>query len=232
MERERLIEEGHHLIEEGQRLLSEERQRREYAEWQLKRLQAQLFGSKSEKMDPEQLQLLLEGFEAAAVIDEPGQDAALIVKETKGKKPSKRMFFPDDLPEEVLEFDLPESERTCPQTGAERRFIRWEESIKINFVPGHFKRLVIRRAVRAVPAAAQEASEIPVETPVLTAALPAEYRVIPGAVATAGLLAYLMVAKYCDHLPFYRLQQIFHRRHRVLIDRNARSTRLAVVFGM
>ncbi len=81
-------------------------------------------------MDPEQLQLLLEGFEAAAVIDEPGQDAALIVKETKAKKPSKRMFFPDDLPEEVLEFDLPESERTCPQTGAERRFIRWEESIK------------------------------------------------------------------------------------------------------
>ena len=56
------------LIEEGQCLLSEERRRREYAEWQLKKLQAQLFGSKSEKMDPEQLQLLLEGFEAAAVI--------------------------------------------------------------------------------------------------------------------------------------------------------------------
>ena len=190
------------LIEEGQCLLSEERRRREYAEWQLKKLQAQLFGSKSEKMDPEQLQLLLEGFEAAAVIDEPGQDAALIVKETKAKKPSKRMFFPDDLPVEVLEFDLPESERTCPQTGAERRFIRWEESIKINFVPGHFKRLVIRRAVRAVPFAAQEASALPVDTPVVTAPLPAEYRVIPGAVATAGLLAYLMVAKYCDHLPF------------------------------
>ncbi len=208
------------LIEEGQCLLSEERRRREYAEWQLKKLQAQLFGSKSEKMDPEQLQLLLEGFEAAAVIDEPGQDAALIVKEPKAKKPSKRMFFPDDLPVEVLEFDLPESERTCPQTGAERRFIRWEESIKINFVPGHFKRLVIRRAVRAVPFAAQEASALPVDTPVVTAPLPAEYRVIPGAVATAGLLAYLMVAKYCDHLPFYRLQQIFHRRHQVVIDRN------------
>lgn len=214
MERER-------LIEEGLRLLDEERQRREYAEWQLKKLQAQLFGSKSEKMDPEQLQLLLEGFEAVAVIDEPGADAALIVKETKGKKPSKRMFFPGDLPEEVLEFDLPEGDRICPQTGAERRLIRWEETFKIHFVPGHFKRLVIRRAVRAVPFAAQEASELPVETPVLTAALPAEYRVIPGAVVTAGLLAYLMVAKYCDHLPFYRLQQIFHRRHRVLIDRSA-----------
>lgn len=217
-ERERLIEEGERLLDEERQRHLIERRRREYAEWKLKKLQAQLFGSKSEKMDPEQLQLLLEGFEAVAVIDEPGGDA--VVKKTKGRKPSKRMCFPDDLPEEVLEFDLPESERTCPQTGAERRLIRWEESVKIHFVPGHFKRLVIRRAVRAVPFSAQEASEEPVATPVLTAELPAEYRVIPGAVATSGLLAYLMVAKYCDHLPFYRLQQIFQRRHRVFIDRN------------
>jgi transposase len=209
------------LIEEGQRLLDEERRRREYAEWQLKKLQAQLFGSRGEKMDPEQLQLLLEGFVAAAVIDGSGADAAIVLKESKGKKPSRRMFFPGDLPEEVLEFDLPEGERTCPQTGAERRFIRWEQTEKIHFIPGHFKRLVIRRAVRAVPFSAQEASAEPVETPVVTAAMPAEYRVIPGAVATAGLLAYLMVAKYCDHLPFYRLQQIFQRRHKVLIDRGA-----------
>ena len=141
------------LDEERQRLLLDERRRREHAEWQLKKLQAQLFGSKSEKMDPGQLPLLLEGFEAVAVIDEPGEDA--VVKKTKGRKPSKRMRFPDDLPEEVLECDLPESERTCPQTGAERRLVRWEESVKIHFVPGHFKRLVIRRAVRAAPFAAQ-----------------------------------------------------------------------------
>lgn len=129
--------------------------------------------------------------------------------------------LPDDLPEEVLEFDLPENERTCPQTGAERRFIRWEQTEKIHFVPGHFKRPVIRRAGRAVPFSAQEAEAVPVETPVVTAALPAEFRVIPGAIATSGFLAYLMVATYCVHLPFYRLQQIFHRRHKVVIDRGA-----------
>lgn len=164
--RERPIEEGHRLLNEERQHHLDERRRREYAEWQLKKLQAQLFGSKSEpersgdrlasaarrasvasqKMDPEQLQFLLDGFEAATVLDEPGQDATLIVKETKAKKPSKRLFFPEDLPER---------KRTCPKSGAERRFIRWEESIKINFVPGHFKRLVIRRAVRAVPFAAQ-----------------------------------------------------------------------------
>jgi len=93
------------------------------------------------------------------------------------------------------------------------------QTVKINYVPGYFRRLVIRRAVRALSPAVQESSDEEIDAPVLTAGMPAEYRVIPGAVAGAGLLAYLLVAKYCDHLPFYRLQQIFRTRHRVRIDR-------------
>lgn len=38
--------------------------------------------------------------------------------------------------------------------------------------------------------------------------------------AGSGLLHYLMVSKYCDHLPLYRLQEIFKNRHGVEIDRN------------
>lgn len=129
------------------------------------------------------------------------------------------MQFPDDLPEEIFEIDLTESEKICPTTGVERRFIRWEETIKINYVPGYFQRVIIRRGVYALSPAVQESSEEAVEAPVVTAEMPAEYRVIPGAIASAGLLAYLLVAKYCDHLPFYRLQQIFKTRHQVQIDR-------------
>ena len=60
------------------------------------------------------------------------------------------------------------------------------------------------------------------ESPVITAEMPAEYRVVPGAIAAVGLLAWLIVSKYCDHLPFYRQQQIFKRQHNVNIDRSAR----------
>ncbi len=78
------------------------------------------------------MQLLFEGFEAAAVIDEPGTDAAPVVKETKSKKPSKRMCFPDDLPGEVHEFNLPESGGSVRiPTGAECRSIRWEQTEKV-----------------------------------------------------------------------------------------------------
>lgn len=136
--------------------------------------------------------------------------------EEKKSSPSKRASFPEALREEVIEIDLPEAEKICPQTGQPRPFIRWEESIKYNYVPGHFVRLRIKRAVYASPCG--ESDPLP-EQPVVTAPMPAEYRVIPGCMAAAGLLVYLMVAKYVDHLPLYRLQHIFKRHHRVEIDR-------------
>ena len=226
-ERKARVEEGKALVEERKahaeerQAHAEERQRREHLEWKLKDLQAKLFGKSSEKIHPDQLQLILEGLEAEAALDtapEPSDDEAGEAK-PKRKHRSKKMEFPEDLPEEIVEIDLPESERLCPVTGVERRFIRWEETIKINYVPGYFRRIRIRRAVRALSPAVRETSDEAIDAPVLTAEMPEEYRVIPGAVAGAGLLAYLLVAKYCDHLPFYRLEQIFRTRHRVRIDR-------------
>ena len=41
--------------------------------------------------------------------------------------------------------------------------------------------------------------------------LPAPSRPIPGSMAGAGLLAYILVSKFDDHLPLYRLNEIFAR---------------------
>jgi hypothetical protein len=48
---------------------------------------------------------------------------------------------------------------------------------------------------------------------------PAPERVAEHSLAAPGLLAQLLVAKYCDHLPFYRQEQIFKQRHGVFIAR-------------
>ncbi len=40
---------------------------------------------------------------------------------------------------------------------------------------------------------------------------PAPSRPIPGSMASAALLAYILVSKYDDHLPLYRLNEIFAR---------------------
>jgi hypothetical protein len=39
--------------------------------------------------------------------------------------------------------------------------------------------------------------------------------------AAPGLLAYILVSKYCDHLPLYRQEQIFARRHGVSLPRQS-----------
>jgi len=178
----------------------------------LDKLLGKRFGASSEKVDPDELQLLLEGLEEAEA--PPAEEApAAPVREKRTRK--KKMGFPENLKEEVLEIDLPPEERVCPETGRERRFIRWEESVKYNLVPAHFVKLTIRRAVRAVPAD----GELPPSSPVVTAPMPPAFNVIPGCVAGVGLLAHLLVSKYCDHLPFYRLQTMFKRGHKVEIDR-------------
>jgi hypothetical protein len=48
---------------------------------------------------------------------------------------------------------------------------------------------------------------------------PAPERPIAKGMATPGLLAHVLVAKYCDHLPLYRQSQIF-ARHGVELDRS------------
>ncbi|MBE0561654.1 MAG: transposase [Ochrobactrum anthropi] len=48
---------------------------------------------------------------------------------------------------------------------------------------------------------------------------PAPERVADHCLAAPGLLAQLLVGKYCDHLPFYRQEQMFWQRHVVFIAR-------------
>jgi transposase len=217
--------------------LTKERQRRQEAEWKLRQLLAKHFAKSSEKIDPAQLQLLLEGVAAVEAEEQAAsQGACPAAPPGREKSPyvSKRSRFPEEMREEILEIDLPEDERVCPQTGRERALIRWEETTKVNFVPSHFVRVRIRRAVRAV-AAGGARDDLLSDQPVVTAPMPSAYRVIPGCIAGAGLLVYLMVAKYCDHLPFYRLQQIFRRRHQVELDRATMChwmKRCAVLLGI
>lgn len=207
-------------IDELEAELKRERLRRQKAEWKLRQLVGNIFSKSSEKVDPAQLQLLLEGIEAIKAEEcSASQADASPERPLREKSPprSKRMQFPEEMREETIEVGLSEEERICPDTGKERKVIRWEETIKVNFVPSHFVRLKIRRAVGAVEIGPED--PLP-QQPVVTAEMPAAYRIIPGCIAAAGLLVYLMVSKYCDHLPFYRIQQIFKQRHKVELDRD------------
>jgi transposase len=84
-----------------------------------------------------------------------------------------------------------------------------EVSRQLDYQPGKFfwqetvRPKYVRREQRALP-------------PVVAAA---PERVADHSLAAPGLLAQLLVGKYCDHLPFYRQEQIFWQRHGVFIAR-------------
>jgi transposase len=102
---------------------------------------------------------------------------------------------------------LPEPVKACPQAW---RRIGEETSDSLDYQPG---RVFIRRLVRPVFVKIADRDAAPV-----TAKLPP--RLQEGLTAAPGLIAHVLISKFCDHLPFYRQEKIFATRHGVPAGRN------------
>ena len=168
-------------------------------------LARRFFGQKSEQLNAAQLELLLSGLTEGS--EEPGEEkeppARLAPR--RSRTSPRRLRTPDNL-EIVREVIEPELVQAEPQNW---RCIGEEVSRQLDYQPGKFfwqetvRPKYVRREQRALP-------------PVIA---PAPERVADHSLAAPGLLAQLLVSKYCDHLPFYRQEQIFWRRHGVFIAR-------------
>jgi transposase len=113
--------------------------------------------------------------------------------------------LPDHLPvvEEVID---PEPVKAQPENW---RQIGQEVSEHLDYEPGRFlKRRTVRRTYvhRTEPDAA----------PVIAALPPCLQE---RGLAAAGLLAHVLVSKYCDHLPLYRQEQIYAQGHGLNLPR-------------
>jgi transposase len=113
--------------------------------------------------------------------------------------------LPDNLPvvEEVIE---PEPVKAAPE---QWRCIGQEVSEQLDYEPARFLR---RRTIRKKYVHRTELDLAPVIAP-----LPECLQ--ERGLAAPGLLAQVLVSKYCDHLPLYRQEQIFLRRHQVHLPR-------------
>jgi transposase len=163
-----------------------------------------LFGASSEKLDPSQLELLLQLPTLTAPATEvPARKTTEPSSQRASREHTPRL--PENLPvvEEVLE---PELVKSQPE---DWRFIGQEVSEQLDYEPGHFLR---RRIIRRKYVHRTDPDLAP-----LIAPLPE--RLQDRSLAAPGLLAHILVAKYCDHLPLYRQEQIFLRRHQVSLPR-------------
>jgi len=162
-------------------------------------LKQQLFGpGKSETLDRAQLRLKLDALEKLAA---PAQSTLTITYERTRAPAQKRVAAAEafsHLPvQETVEI-IPEPVKAEPEL-YER--IGEERTFEVDVVPPKlFKREIIRPKYRH----RLDRNRAPVVAP-------APARPVAGGYASAGLLAWVALSKYVDHLPLYRLEQMSRR---------------------
>jgi transposase len=176
----------------------------DYLQERIRLLQNELFGRKSEKLTKEdRRQLLLfnevETTETTVAIPNEIKIAAHTRRKT-GRKP-----LPKELPRVEVIHDLAEAEKRCG-CGSHMSRIGEEICEKLDIIPAKVR---VIRHIR-YKYACKSCEGLDSDGPTVKIA-PAAVQLIPKSMASAGLLAHLLVSKFEDALPFYRQEKIFAR---------------------
>lgn len=122
------------------------------------------------------------------------------------RKKAGRKPLSDMLPREEVIHDIPEEEKICA-CGCELVRMGEDTSERLQIIPEQIyviKHIYPKYGCRNCEGSGHE------EKPAVRVA-PTVPSMIPGSIVTPGLLAFLFVNKYCDHLPFYRQEKRFER---------------------
>jgi transposase len=207
----RLTEEVAALRQENQRMAQENKLLREKVDLLVRRI----FGKSSESLDSNQLLLMLQGDEAKKPAASSADPAGLEAEIAKGDKqlkarparPERKPRIPDHLPvsEEIIV--IPDEVKADEQA---YRAIDQEVTEQLDYAPAKFSR---RRIIRIKYVKRDEPHKAPIIAELDTLA--------DRSLAAPGLLAQIIVAKYCDHLPLYRQEQIYKLRHQIELPRQS-----------
>lgn len=169
---------------------------------ELETLKRRFFGRSSEKAaDDAQPQLFDEQQEELGEAPVEETPVRAHTRKSTGRKP-----LPKHLPREDVVIDIPEEEKQCA-CGDELTRIGEEVSEKLEVIPARF---VVKRIIRPKYACKNcEGSGDEEKRAVRIAAMPPA--VIPRGIATATLLAFIIVNKYVDAMPLARQEKSFAR---------------------
>jgi len=145
--------------------------------------------------------------EEAASQDETPKAAGSVTKvEAHTRKKQGRKPLSKDLPRVDVLYDIPEEEKHCG-CGHELSKIDEEISEKLKIIP---EQVFVERHIRPKYACRNCEGSGDEEKAVFRIA-PVEPSIIPKSIVTPELLAFIIVNKFVDHLPFYRQEGRFQR---------------------
>ena len=183
------------VLEQSELLLTKQIQV-EQLKLEIARLRRWRYGRSSEQLDGsiQQLELTLEELEASRA----AVRAVRRVRDPQALQPDPpvRQTLPDHLPREEQRAANPCS---CPGCGGTLRYLGEDVSEQLERLPEQFK--VIRQVREKFSCSACDT--------IIQA--PAASRPIERGIAAPGLLAHVLVSKFCDHLPLYRQTEVYAR---------------------
>jgi transposase len=187
-ERDAAIEECRRVTEQNDRL-----------HHLLRQLQRAQFGRRSERLDPDQMQLVLEDIETAIAEHEAEEDKKETAEKPADPQRKKRRANRGSLPAHLprIHVTLAPESMACPCCHGVMHVIGEDTAERLDVIPAQYRVIVTHRpqyGCRGCEAAPIQA--------------PAPERLIKGGLPTEAMVAYVLAAKYAWHLPLYRQAQI------------------------
>lgn len=173
---------------------------------QLRWFQRQMFGKRSERVVKDLTEdTYFPGFKEL-FNEQTSEKEEYTVPEHKRKKRRKTgkdtLTIPEGLPVERIELDIPEDEKICPETNKPLVKIGEEVSRKLAYTPGSY---FIKEYVRPKYAFPKESEEDGIKVAYMPDSI------LPKSQLDESFIAEILTRKFADHLPLYRLNEIFSR---------------------
>ena len=181
--------------------------RYEHLEEELRLALHRQFSRSSEQSPQEQTELFGEAERYS--VDEQASDAntdeTVTVREHKKAKPGRKPIDPK-VPRIDIEHDIDEVDKQCA-CGCTMERIGEEVTERLQTIP---EQIFAERHIRP-KYACKNCEGSGDEDRLAVRIAPTPPSIIPGSIVTPGLLAFILVNKFVDHLPYYRQEQRFAR---------------------
>jgi transposase len=186
-----------------------------YYEQQFRLAKHRKFGASSEKSEYDQLSLFNEA-EITSDVNVPEPELTEVEHHFRKRKRLPNDRLPENLPVEVVEYDLPDDEQICSKCGNSLHVMGRETRKELVIIPAQVK---IREHVQKVYSCRdceKNACSVPVEK------VPVSSPVLKGSFASPEAIAHIMCQKFVMAVPLYRQEQDWNRQG-VILSRQTMS---------
>jgi len=193
-----MIRSSQDIVESQNGIIERKKDRIRHLEKLLSDFKRALFGTRSEKTNPEQYELALEDIETAMAVIHAQDEAIDPPKSKSAPRKPNRGHLPKHLPR--IENIIEPEDKTCA-CGGKLHVIGEDVSERLDVIPAQFQVIVTRRPKYACRSCEDGITQ-----------MPAPDHLVPAGLPTENLIAHVLVSKYADHLPLYRQAQIYARQ--------------------